>query len=271
MKVYDCLYLRNRPAGTLPGFSPMLQSDRAFFARIIVGGRDTGARDFTRIDSAEAGRWAATATGPVVLDIESRSDPTRRDIRTNVRQIDVDGPSVRDDAEYILSAIRAAKAATSQPIGLYDLIPSGFNIYNSCITRDTGELARASASNDFFAATGILAAIDILCPSLYAPYVAPDNWRKWAAWTSAECDRLSPTKPKIAFLKPTVGGNLAPLDFWNFQLETCRNLGFDGIAAWASSSADFQDATAHIAACTAIANHPQVDTIGQSSVTKTRQ
>lgn len=259
MKVYDCLYLKGRPSGTLPGLAPMLQSDRAFFARLYSNGQDTGARDFTKIDLAEAASWAKTATGPVVIDIESRSDPARRDIMTDVRQIDVDGPSVHNDAEYILSVLKAAKSATNQPVGLYDLLPSGFNTYNSCLSSDAAELARASASNDFFASF-VMPNIDVLCPSLYAPYNTPANWFKWAAWTASECFRLAPDKPKIAFLKPTIAGSLAPIDFWIFQLKACRDLGFDGVAAWASSSIDFLEAGAHIVACQEFVKNPQTDT-----------
>jgi hypothetical protein len=259
MNVYDSLWFKGRPYtpnAPLPGLSPCQVSDRSFLARVrAADGRDTGARDGTQLDSKETKAWASASAGPVIIDIETREFKDglkikRREIRTDVRIAGVDGPAVREDAAYLIRVLRDARAATKRPVGIYDLLPSGFNIYNSVLSSDAGELARASASNDFLAATGLLAELDMLCPSLYTPYIKPEVWKRWAKWSFDECVRISSraTKPllKIAFLNPVCGEKLVPIDFWTLMFQTCEELGFDGVVAWASSGTTMQDGALYI-------------------------
>lgn len=274
MKLYDWLALPGRkfdPHAPIPGLSPCLVDGQAFFKTKPNTG---GARDLSTLGDAEAKAWALTGAigAPVVLDIEwRRFDPTDigRDIRTDVRN-NATGPEVEEDAAFLRAALGLVKPSARGPVGVYDLLPSGFNIYNLVLCSDGRGLARASASNDYLAATGLIDDLDALYPSLYAPYI-DDNarkvWAKVAAWTRGECRRLAPGKPAIAFLKPVAASTneLLPLQFWKDQLAVCRDAGFDGAILWAGGleKTTWADAAAHVAAAQAFAGYvaPRYDTM----------
>lgn len=273
MKLYDLLALPGRkfdPASPIPGLGRCLVDGQAFYKTKLNTG---GARDLTTLGPDEAKAWALSGAigAPLVLDIEVRRIGTNpvREIRTDVRD-SCTGPEVEADSAFLRTALAMVKPSARGPVGVYALLPSGFNIYNLVLSRDARGLAMASASNDFLAATGLLDAVDALYPSLYAPYDSPqgqDAWKRAAEWTYGECRRIAPSKPAIAFLKPVTNSTnlLTPLQFWIDQLSVCKQLGFDGVICWAGGleNTTFDAAGAHVKAIQDSAGYvpPRYDTI----------
>lgn len=273
MKHHDWLCLPGRkfdPKTPLPGTFPCLVDGQAFYKTKPNTG---GGRDLTTLGDDEARAWtqAGAIGAPLVLDIEVRRIGTNpvREIRTDVRD-SCTGPEVFEDAAFLRTALAMVKPSARGPVGVYALLPSGFNIYNLVLSRDVRGLAMASASNDFLAATGLLDAVDALYPSLYAPYDSPqgqDAWKRAAEWTYRECRRLAPSKPAIAFLKPFTNSTnfLTPLQFWIDQLSVCKQLGFDGVILWAGGleNTTWTAAASHVKAIQDSAGYvpPRYDTM----------
>lgn len=274
MKLYDVLAFQGRkydPASPVPGLRRCLVDGQAFY-KVRPG--TGGARDLSVLGPDEAKAWASSGEigAPVIADIERRRftpDDPGRNIRNDVRN-SCTGPEVEEDAAFLMRAADLIKPWAKGPVGFYEMIPSAFNVYNLLLCSDSRGLARASASNDYFAATGFLEHVDILCPTMYAAYANADGQKTWAkvpAWNRKECLRLAPGKPAIAFLKPFENstGMLLPLSFWIDQLKLTRDAGFEGAVLWAGGleKTTWAEAQRHVEAAQNFVGYvpPRYDTI----------
>ncbi len=246
MKLYDCLYPHDRPflpRAPLPGMVDVLVDGQRFYA---VKPNTGGARDVSRYDPAEARKWPTLSPGAlVVVNIESRADrlnephrPLWSDTRIHV------GRDISNDCAFIRQVIADVRTGSeTAPVGLYGILPTGFNVFNSVITNDTNELRRSQIANDFLALE-LIECFDTLHPSLYVNSTNIQHWQRFARWQVDECRRLARAYgiglPIIPFISPEIhpsaGRGLISPEFWQTQVKTLRDLGCDGAVLWYSSA-----------------------------------
>ncbi len=246
MKLYDCLYPHDRaflPRAPLPGMVDVLVDGQRFYA---VKPNTGGARDVSRYDPAEARKWPTLSPGAlVVVNIESRADrigeahrPLRSDTRIHV------GRDISNDCAFIRQVIADVRTGSeTAPVGLYGILPTGYNVFNSVITNDTNELRRSQIANDFLALE-LIECFDTLHPSLYVNSTNIGHWQRFARWQVDECRRLARAYgiglPIIPFISPEIhpsaGRGLISPEFWQTQIKTLRDLGCDGAVLWYSSA-----------------------------------
>ena len=240
MKVYDSIYPSDReykPSVPLDGCLPVLVEGQRFYAAIPNTG---GARDLSRYDPAEARQWPKLAPGAlVVVNIESRADrigekhrPLRSDIRLNTAR------DITPDIAFTRSVILDVRSGSERaPVGLYGILPTGFNVFNSVLSNDQMELRRVRIANDYLALE-LLESLDFLAPSLYVNSTNERHWRDFASWQINECRRLSPTMPVIPFIGPQIhpsaGVGLISPTFWENQMVWLRRQKCDGVVVWYS-------------------------------------
>lgn len=244
MKVYDCLYPADRPflpRQPIDGCVDVLVDGQRFYA---VKPNTGGARDLSRYDPAEARKWPGLSPGAlVVVNIESRADrineahrPLRSDIRLNA------GKEITPDLAFTRTVICDVRTGSEcAPVGLYGILPTGYNVFNAVIANDTTELRRSQEANDY-AAIELLESLDFLAPSLYVNSTNNDHWKRFADWQVRECRRLASVYglglPIIPFIGPAIHpsagrGYIAP-SFWELQFRTLADLGCDGVVVWYS-------------------------------------
>jgi hypothetical protein len=246
VKLYDCLYPHDRaflPRAPLPGMVDVLVDGQRFYA--IKDGTG-GARDLSRYDPVQARAWPTLSPGAlVVVNIESRSDrigeahrPLRSDVRIHV------GRDISNDCAFIRQVIADVRTGSeTAPVGLYGILPTGYNVFNSVITNDTNELRRSQIANDFLALE-LIECFDTLHPSLYVNSTNIQHWQRFARWQVDECRRLARAYgiglPIIPFISPEIhpsaGRGLISPEFWQTQIKTLRDLGCDGAVLWYSSA-----------------------------------
>lgn len=244
MKVYDSLYPSDReykPAVPLDGCLPVLVDGQRFYA---IKPNTGGARDLSRYDPAEAREWPKLAPGAlVVVNIESRADrineahrPLRSDIRLNA------GKEITPDLAFTRTVICDVRTGSEcAPVGLYGILPTGYNVFNAIITNDTAELQRSQSANDY-AAIELLESLDFLAPSLYVNSTNDRHWRDFASWQIKECRRLSKAYglnlPIVPFIGPQIhpsaGVGLISPSFWESQLVWLKRQNCDGVVVWYS-------------------------------------
>lgn len=244
MKVYDCLYPADRPflpRVPLPGTHDVLCDGQRFYA---IKPNTGGARDLSRYDPAEARKWPTLSPGALVtVNIESKSDrlgephrPLRSDIRLHTAR------DITPDIAFTRNAINDVRTgAEGAPVGLYGILPTGFNVFNSVILNDQMELRRIRIANDYIALE-LLESLDFLAPSLYVNSTNEKHWREFAIWQINECRRLSAAYginlPIIPFICPQIHpsagyGQISPT-FWENQFVWLQRQGCDGVVAWYS-------------------------------------
>lgn len=247
MKLYDCLYPHDRaflPRAPMPGMSDVLVDGQRFYA---VKPNTGGARDVSRYDPAEARKWPTLSPGAlVVVNIESRADrinephrPLRSDIRIHV------GRDIANDCAFVRQVVNDVRTGSeTAPVGLYGILPTGFNVFNSVLSGNTNELRWAQEANDCLAIE-LLETLDTLHPSLYVNKLEIGSWQQFAKWQVNECRRLfrayGISLPIIPFISPEIhpsaGRGLISPEFWTTQMKTLRDLGCDGAVLWYSSNA----------------------------------
>ncbi|MBS0187217.1 MAG: hypothetical protein JSS51_04055 [Planctomycetes bacterium] len=281
MKVYDWLDAPGRPTPVtqpIPGLLPCRVSGQAFYA---IKPNTGGARDLTKLDAAEAAKWASEAPegAPIILDIETRRDPEYREIRTDVRRFS--GHEVEEDAKFIDTALRFVKEAAGGPVGLYGEFPNGFDIQNRVLLADYPALHRAMLSAEYFLTfLNNGKSVGMLNPSLYASTIDPSLWALVANTVIACAQAIQKAFARpfsiVPFLSPVfhpsvpdVGGTLVPLTYWRSMLSTCRSIGADGVVLWCggNAKAHWRDFGPYIAAAQRVAGYtpPQADTMKAGS------
>ncbi len=246
MILYDCLYPHDRaflPRAPMPGMSDVLVDGQRFYA---VKPNTGGARDLSRYDPTEARKWPTLSPGAlVVVNIESRADrineahrPLRSDIRISV------GRDIAADCAFVRQVVGDVRTGSeTAPVGLYGILPTGFNVFNAVIAGDQQELRRGQIANDFLAVE-LLESLDTVHPSLYVNSTDIKNWQQFARWQVEECRRLFRAYgielPIIPFISPEIhpsaGRGLISPQFWTTQVKTLRDLGCDGAVLWYSSA-----------------------------------
>ena len=244
MKVYDCMYPDGRPflpRKPIDGCHDVLVDGQRFYAEKPNTG---GARDLSRYDSAEARKWPSLSPGAlVVVNIESKSDrlgephrPLRSDIRLHTAR------DITPDLAFTRDAINDVRSgANNAPVGLYGILPTGFNAFNAVILNDQMELRRIRIANDYLALE-LLESLDFLAPSLYVNSTNEQHWKDFASWQIRECRRLAHAYgigiPIIPFVCPQIHpsagyGQISPT-FWKNQFLWLQAQGCDGVVAWYS-------------------------------------
>lgn len=227
-------------AKPLAGCVPVVCSGSHFYAKIPNTG---GARDYTKFDPQEAQLWASTAPSDsiIVMDIEVLRDPVLRPVASDLRLV---GPrQVYKDGRRLAEMVTMTRIGSGKrPTGIYGLIPTGFNQFNSVLLNDLDELAVGRLVTDFFCNTGLFEAVSSLNPTLYCTNPDKGDWKslqkawiRFAEYIFQELSRIDRTRSKrwVAFIKPTSqDGTLIPLDFWTAMISTGMRLGFDDLVAW---------------------------------------
>lgn len=247
MQVFDWLYPNGRAFDRSaiepePGLSACRVSAVDFFA---IKPNTGGERDLTNLDQAEAKKWADGAPdgAPLILEIEVRRDPHRREIYSDVRRFS--GKQVMKDAsEHTGPALRMVKAHARGPVLLYGETPNMFNIQNAVILQDVNEIKRATAAALFYRSCGGIAeSTDGFAPSLYATTEDPAVWVRTVRTVEQILRLLGGAGWGYPFVSPVyhpsvprVGGTLVPISYWRTMLAMLHAFGFAGCVAWAGNN-----------------------------------
>lgn len=250
MNLYDCLYPAGRtwtPATPYPGMLSVLVDGQRFYA---IKPNTGGARDTTRYDGAEAAKWPKLAPDArCVADIEDFEVVTSTGWNTRPAASTIrlyPGAEVDRDAGYMIQTCNDTRSGSAgAPVGVYGMLPVGFDVYNAVIVGDKTKIAKIEADNDYIAATGLLAAVDALHPVLYCISSDQPAWVKFAKFQFAQCRRImrkfKRPLPIVPFICPTYhpsadGGRLGfkpiGIPYWRFILKTLKAAKIDGPVLW---------------------------------------
>lgn len=240
--IYDCMAFKDRDGGrydsTKPyaGLSPALCSGQHFYA---VKPNTGGARDLSKYSSQEAYNWGKSAPvgAPIVADIECMRDPDYREVHIDTQ---LSGTrAIEKDVGFMALVSRniQAGALSENPIGLYGVLPGGFDRFNRVLLKDKQTLRRCQQSDNLVAEV-LLPSVTALFPSLYTPTHDQVLWRNWATYMIQQSRRVIKNRgiKIIPFINPcrhpSSGGGFISLDFFEFQLRHLARLNVDGIIIW---------------------------------------
>ena len=212
--VYDALLFSGKPALEPLGMPEL----RVLGAILWPGGRPAAQPTFNRIRTL--GRWISRHEELVCLDVEHW--PVRGDD-------DVANASI-DKLIQISDWLR--EAAPNLRLGFYAIPP--VRDYWIPTTGNPEKIAKWKLENDRL--KRLVPHVDVIFPSLYTFYDDPEGWRVYAIANLKEARQYG--KPVYAFLWPQyhedndeLAGQLIDGDFWQMQLEVCREYA-DGIVIW---------------------------------------
>jgi len=152
-------------------------------------------------------------------------------------------PNVGNDAvvsdsvsKYVTLAQWTRNSAGGSAVGYYG-VPPLRDYWRAIKEPGSSHYREWQAENDRFA--DLVAAVDVLAPSLYTFYDDVEGWQRYAAANIRESRRLAGGKPVYPFIWPQyhdsnrqLGGQYLPATFWLQQLQTLA-ASADGAIIWA--------------------------------------